>query len=189
MFLDKLLNKIPFFRNRKIARMKKELDVIRAGFKEGYFEDKYIVSLHNIVKSPLNEFSDDLVNKTINKISLYTKSSVSALKLVKDTPLTKRQLEKSTIITLSQSTGYFSSWYSNEESVNDFISQMGIYLAVQVKMIEEPSDQFKGILEASINKAITDYSLDIDLYETLLYRFLLEDLVSIVSFYLETKYD
>lgn len=189
MFLDKLLNKIPFIRKRRIAKLQKELSKINSGLINGVFLDKCIISLHNIVNNPLVTFSDDFVSKSISKIELYTKSSVSALRLLMEGQKTKSQLDNSKLIYVNKKNVFFSNWYSNEDSVSDFVNLLNLYLETQVRIIKSGSNGESGFdFQEKTDEVITDH-LDIELYDSLLYRLLLEDLVSIVSFYLENKYD
>lgn len=184
MFFQKLLNKIPFFRNRQIKKIKEDLVEIQRDFGEGFFNDRYIISLHNILNNSLLDFSDVLVQGTLNRFSSYTKSSMSALKLIEKPELKKTRLEKSTIISLVKETDYFSSWYSNEESVRMFIDRMGDYIRAQVwMMIPEPDFDTQEKIDNYISE------LDTEVFDSLIYRLLLEDLVSMISFYIESKYD
>lgn len=184
MFLEKLLNKIPFIRKRRVAKIKKDLVEIKNDFAAGFFNEKYISSLHNIVNSPLIAFSDDIVNGTLKRITTYTKTSVKAVKALEKPVYKKSELERSLLLSSNRQTGYFSDWYSNEESVLNLIGMLKPYLQVQAWLFHNPSfDQ-----QEQIDEAIGD-TIDLDLYDTLLYRYLLEDLVSIISFYIETQYE
>ncbi|QYN80115.1 hypothetical protein PQD71_gp211 [Kosakonia phage Kc263] len=184
MFLEKLLNKIPFFRKRRVAKIKKELVEIRNDFAGGFFNDKYITSLHNIVNSSLIAFSDDIVKGTINEITTYTKSSMSAVKLLEKGLLKKSELERSPLLSTARQTGYFSDWYSNEQSVLELISILKPYLQLQVWLIQEPDFRQQEMIDDAITGLI-----NLEIYDSLLYRYLLEDLVSIISFYIETQYE
>lgn len=184
MFFQKLLNKIPFFRNRQIEKIKRDLAEIQADFDEGFFNDRYIVSLHNILNSPLIDFSDHLVNKSLDEFTAYTKSSVSALKLIEKPELRKTRLEKSNIISLTQETDYFSNWYSNEESVREFISRMSSYIVAQVWLMKVNPDYET---QEKIDHLITE--LDNEVFDSLIYRLLLVDLLAVISFYIERKYE
>lgn len=184
MFLDNLLNKIPFFRNRRIAKIKKELEVIREDFVNGFFSDQYIISLHNIVNSSLIAFSDDLVSDSIKQIKTYTKTSVMAVKTLEKKPFSKSELEHSPLLYSSKQSGYFSDWYSNEESVELFVESLKSYLKVQVWLLEQPDYEHQEKIDEAISGVI-----DLEMYDSLLYRYLLEDLVSIISFYVETQYE
>lgn len=183
MFFDKLLNKIPFFRNRKVKKIKEDLANIKRDFADGFFNRKYISSLHNILNSSLMDFSDDLVRSAINDIELYTKSSVSASKLVIAPVISKPNLTKSTLLTLSKRTCWFTEWYSNEDSLISFIELMKQYIQIDVWINDDPDLENQTKITELINR------LDPEFLESLLYRLLLEDLVSIITFYLESKYD
>jgi hypothetical protein len=184
MFLDKLLNKIPYFRNRRIAKIKKDLVDIRNDFANGFFNDQYLVSLHNIVNSPLIAFTGDIVYGTMKEITLRTKSSVSAQKLLEKKVFNKSDLERSPLIDMIKRTGYFTEWYSNEESLLNFISVLKSYLGAHVWLNNNP--EFELLDEVDL----TEFGdIDTQMYDTLLYRLLLEDLVSIISFYLEIQYE
>ncbi|AEV89709.1 hypothetical protein OBP_272 [Pseudomonas phage OBP] len=184
MFFQKLLNKIPFFRNRQIKKIKEDLVEIQRDFGEGFFNDRYIISLHNILNNSLMDFSDDLVSGSLNKFSSYTKSSMSALKLIDKPELKKTRLEKSNIVSLTKETDYFSAWYSNEESVREFIDKMSHYIVAQV-WLATPNPDYEA--QEKIDHYISE--LNNEVFDSLIYRLLLEDLVSIVSFYIESKYE
>lgn len=184
MFFQKLLNKIPFFRNRQIKKIKEDLVEIQRDFGEGFFNDRYIISLHNILNNSLIDFSDVLVSGTLKKFTSYTKSSMSALRLIEKPELKKSKLEKSTIISLTKDTDYFSGWYSSEESVREFVDKMSHYILAQVWMAKtEPDYETQEKIDHYISE------LDIEVLDSLIYRLLLEDLVSIISFYIESKHE
>ncbi len=183
MFFDKLLNKIPFFRKRKVNKIRKELVEIRNDFADGFFNDKYIISLHNILNSALVSFSGDLVNDSLNRITTYTKTSMNALKLIEKGDFKKSVLERSKLLNMKAEEGYFSEWYSHEESVIELISVMERVLQINVCQIKN--------LDVHGHELIGQYvsEKDLELIESLLYRLLLEDVVNLTIFYLESKYD
>lgn len=191
MFLDKLLNKIPFFRNRRIAREKREIKQmkgdlvnIKNDFAGGFFNEEFITRLHNIVNSPLISFSEEIVSGTMHEIDLRTKSSMMALQLLNKRVYNKSQLERSPLISMSINRNYFSQWYSNEETLVEFISGLRQYLAAQVWLIQNPEFEEPQDMDWS------EYGdIDPEMFETLLYRLLLEDLVNIISFYLEIQHE
>lgn len=191
MFLDKLLNKIPFFRNRRIAREKREIKQmkgdlvnIKNDFAGGFFNEEFITRLHNIVNSPLISFSEEIVSGTMYEIDLRTKSSMMALQLLNKRVYNKSQLERSPLISMSINRNYFSQWYSNEETLVEFISGLRQYLAAQVWLIQNPEFEEPQDMDWS------EYGdIDPEMFETLLYRLLLEDLVNIISFYLEIQHE
>ncbi|QZA70730.1 hypothetical protein AH04_257 [Erwinia phage AH04] len=184
MFLDKLLNKIPYFRNRRIAKMKRDLVDIKNNFANGFFNDEFLVSLHNIVNSPLIAFTEDIVYGTMKDITLRTKSSVSAYTLLEKKVFKKTELERSPLISMSMNTGYFNEWYSNEASLLNFIAILKPYLAAQIWLNNNP--EFELLEDVDLS----EYGeIDVEMYDTLLYRLLLEDLVNIISFYLEIQYE
>lgn len=184
MFLDRLLNKIPYFRNKRIAKIKKDLVGIKDNFAAGFFYEEYVARLHNIVNSPLIAFTEDIIYGTLNKIELRTKSSISAIALLNKKVYRKDDLEKSTLITMAQHTVYFNEWYSNEESLLSFIEQLKPYIKAQVWLSKNP--EFELLDEIDLSEF---GEVDTEMYDTLLYRLLLEDLVSIISFYLEIQYE
>lgn len=191
MFLDKLLNKIPFFRNRRIAKEKREIKQmkgdlvnIRNDFAGGFFNEEFIVRLHNIVNSPLISFSEEIVSGTMYEIDLRTKSSMMALQLLNKRVYNKSQLERSPLLSMSLNRNYFSQWYSNEETLVEFIGGLKQYLTVQVWLIQNPEFEEPQDMDWS------EYGdIDPEMFETLLYRLLLEDLVNIISFYLEIQHE
>lgn len=184
MFLNKLLNKIPYFRNRQIAKIKRELAAIKNNFADGFFNEEFVASLHNIVNSPLIAFTDDIVDGSIKEISVRTKSSMSAVRLLEKKVFKKTDLERSPLISMEQQQVYFSEWYSNGESVLTFIRLMIPYIGAQIWLYKNPEfDDLETI-------DLTEFGdIDVEIYDTLLYRLLLEDLVSIISFYLEIQYE
>lgn len=183
MFFDKLINKIPFFRNRRIKKIKEDLVEIKRDFSDGFFNEQYISSLHNILNSPLMDFSDALVENAVNHIELYTKSSVSASKLAIKPIINKSNLMKSTLISLEKKTCYFTKWYSNEQSILEFVDLMKQCVQASVWQSGDRDLHSHIQIDELINR------LDQDFLDSLLYRLLLEDLVSIITFYLESKYD
>lgn len=184
MFLDKLLNKIPFIRNRRIAKMKKDLVEIKENFSGGFFHAEFISRLHNIVNSPLIAFSEEIIYGTIKVIELRTNSSMMALKLLQKKVYSKHDLERSPSLTMTQHVGYFNQWYSNEESVKELIEGLKPYIAAHVWLNENPEIE---LLEEVDLSEFGD--IDPEMYDTLLYRLLLEDLVNIISFYLEIQHE
>lgn len=184
MFLDKLLNKIPYFRNKRIAKMKKDLVEIKNNFSEGFFHAEFVRRLHNIVNSPLIAFSEEIIYGTLKEITLRTKSSMMALKLLEKKVYTKGDLERSSLLSMTQHRGYFNEWYSNEESVLGFIGGLKPYIAAHVWLNENPE------IELLEEVDLSDFGdIDTEMYDTLLYRLLLEDLVNIISFYLEIQHE
>lgn len=191
MFLSKLLDKIPYFRHRRltkervrIAVIKRGLGVIKERFKEGFFDPVYIRSLHNIVNSPLVSIREEIVYGTMKEISLRTKSSTAAVRLIEGKVFKKSDLERSPHLSMGWSVRYFNEWYSNEESVNRFIDLLKPYLAADVWLQDNPE------IEKLDEVDFTEFGdIDIEFYDTLVYRLLLEDLVSIISFYLEIQYE
>lgn len=184
MFLNRLLNKIPYFRNKRIARMKKDLVEIRNNFSGGFFNAEFISRIHNIVNSPLIAFSEEIIYGTMKEIDLHTNSSIMALKLLNKKVYSKSDLERSSLLTMTQHRGYFNEWYSNEESVIGFIEGLKPYIAAQVWLNENPEIE---ILEEVDLSEFGD--VDTEMYDTLLYRLLLSDLANIISFYLEIQHE
>lgn len=183
MFFQKLLNKIPFFRNRQIKKIKANLVEIKHDFTEGHFNERYISGLHNILNSPLIDFSDDLVSSSLNDITMYSKTSSAALKLAQKPIISKATLGLSPLLGMTRTTGYFSEWYSNESSLLEFVDVMKLYVQTHVWQMSDLDVNTEPKVAALFN------SLDPDFLDSLLYRLLLEDIVSIITFYLESKYD
>lgn len=183
MFLDKLMNKIPFFRKRRINKIRKELDAIEKDFADGFFNDKYIISLHNILNTGLIKFSDTFVGDSLNKISTYSKTSQSALKLIEKGVYKKSVIERSPLISMVKETVYFTDWYSNEDSVTELLQVL-----LRASMINIAQNSELGI---DSHLAVSDYVSEKDnvFIESLLYRLLLEDLVTITKFYLESQHE
>lgn len=183
MFFNKLLNMIPFFRKRNVKKIRKELADIKNDFADGFFNDKFIISLHNILNTGLIDFSGDLVDDSLNKITTYSKTSYNALALINKGDFKKTTLERSKLMYMNGETHYFSNWYSNEDSVNELISAMRRALqihACQIKGLDMNSHEFIGQYVSES---------DLEFIESLLYRLLLIDVVSLSIFYLESKYD
>lgn len=183
MFLDKLLNKIPFFRNRRIKKIKEQLVAIKNDFKEGHFNDVYISSLHNILNNPLVSFSEELIRLSLGSVEMYSKSSSGASKLVSKPIISRPTLEKSTIISLEAKNKYVSEWYSNEQTLLEFVETMKLYLLIQCKMFHQVDTK----THEELNQLGT--GTDPDFLDSVLYRLLLSDLVNITTFYVESKYD
>ncbi|EBY9763895.1 hypothetical protein D5W64_12350 [Salmonella enterica subsp. enterica serovar Saintpaul] len=183
MFFDKLLNKIPFFRKRRVKKMKEQLTAIRKDFKEGHYNDVYISSLHNILNSPLVSFSDDLVRTSLGSVEVYSKSSMGAFKLVNDPIISRPTLERSNLIGLELKKKFVTEWYSNESSLTDFVNIMKLYLLMHTKMFANVD--VKTHNEMSVIAA----AVEPDFLDSLLYRLLLSDLANITTFYIESKYD
>lgn len=184
MFFNALLNKIPFIRNRRIKKIKKDLIQIKEYFRAGYFNDQYVAVLHSIVNNPLVTFSEGFDNKFIGTLELRTKTSERALKLFNNKIYTRVSLEKSSNINMEMKTIYFSEWYSNEDSVNNFIESIKPYIALQAVLSKNPNYESQERIDQ-----LTYGNLDMEFFDTLLYRLLLEDIVNIVSFYLEIQYE
>lgn len=184
MFLEKLLNKIPFIRNRRLAKIKKDLAEIKNDFDNGFFNEKYIISLHSIVNNPLVTFSGAVVERSLNDITTYTKTSMSALRLLEGKIYKKTNLDRSDLVSMSKSTKFFSEWYSNEGSILGIIDILNRYMQVQVWLASNP--EFDA--QEKIDELVSEH-IDMELYDSLLYRVLLEDLVAIISFYLEIRYE
>lgn len=183
MFFNKLLNMIPFFRKRNIKKIRKELVDIKNDFVDGFFNDKFIISLHNILNSGLIEFSGHLVDNSLGKISTYSKTSQNAVMLINKGDFKKTTLERSKLMNMNSNTDYFSNWYSHEDSVIELISAMRRALQIhtcQIKGLDMNSHEFIGQYVSES---------DLELIESLLYRLLLIDVVSLSIFYLESKYD
>jgi len=167
-----------------VAEIKRDLAVIKERFNEGFFEHSHIRRLHNIVNSPLVSLSEDVVYGTMKDISLRTKSSAMAVKLVEAKVFKKSDLERSPFITMSRNRVYFNDWYSNKETLTRFIDLLKPYLAVDVWLQDNPEIELLEELD------FTEFGdIDIGMYDTLVWRLLLEDLVSIISFYLEIQYE
>lgn len=186
MFFTKLLNKIPFFRKRKVKKIKRDLALIKDDFADGFFNDEYIISLHNILESSLIDFSDVLVANSTQRVELYTNTSLNAIKILEMGVTKKSNLERSPLITMIKEDDYFTNWYSNEESVLNFMGLMTSYTQAHVWTIElTNSPDF--VKQEVVDKFIS--SLNPEILDSLLYRFLLEDLVTILIFYLENNYE
>lgn len=183
MFFNKLLNMIPFFRKRNVEKIRKELVEIKNDFADGFFNDNFIISLHNILNTGLIDFSGDLVDDSLGKITTYSKTSYNAVTLINKGDFKKTTLERSKLMYMNGETNYFSNWYSHEDSVNDLISAMRRSLQIHVC-------QIKG-LDVNSHEFIGQYvsESDLEFIESLLYRLLLIDVVSLSIFYLESKYD
>lgn len=181
MFLTRLLNKIPFFRNRKIKKMKRELVNIQNDFSEGFFNQEFVISLHNILNSGLIAFSEDLVANSVNKVTLHSKSTMSALKLLETKTVKMSSIERSPLLSVAGQTCYFTEWYSNEESVHNFITILARYVEADVWQNKDLD------IETANDVAEEFQDVDPEVLESLLYRLLLKDLVSILSFYLERQ--
>lgn len=181
MFLTKLLNKIPYFRNRKIKKIKKELVEIKKDFEEGFFNQKYIISLHNILNTGLIKFSGENVENSVDTLTLHSKSSVSVLKLLENKVVKKSVLERSPLISMAGQHGYFTEWYSHEESVIELVNILERYIEADIWQNKELDIE----TAEAVGKQFED--IDPDILESLLYRLLLEDLVSILTFYLERQ--
>ena len=113
MFFSKLLNKIPFFRKRNVKKIRKQLTEIKNDFADGFFNDKYIIGLHNILNSGLIEFSDTLVNNSLSKITTYSKTYMNALMLINKGDFKKSTIERSSLLNIQSKSDYFSNWYSH----------------------------------------------------------------------------
>lgn len=183
MFLDKLLNKIPFFRNRRIKKLKEQLAAIEIDFKEGHYNDVYINTLHNILNNPLVSFSEDLIRLSLGSVEMFSKSSAGAAKLVNKPIISRPTLEKSTIISLEAKHKYVSEWYSNEQSLLEFIETMKLYLLLHSKVLQQ--------VDVRTHEELNQIGVNTnpDFLDSVLYRLLLTDLVNITTFYVESKYD
>lgn len=185
MFFMKWLNKIPYFRNRRITKTRESLSLVRTNFDEGLYSDDAVVRLHNILKSPVTSYEDDLVNGTVKRISLCTNSSMKALSILEKREVKKSNLEKSTLLKLDPEERYFSYWYSNQASVETFISTMLELTGLYTLSIASPSPV--GVNGTEVQPQLDERT--ISFLESLTFRLLMLDTVSILEFYLESKYD
>lgn len=183
MFFNKLLNMIPFFRKRNVKKIRKELVDIKNDFADGFFNDKFIISLHNILNSGLIDFSGHLVNDSLSKVTTYSKTSQGAVTFINKGDFKKTSVERSKLISMTESTDFFSNWYSHEESVFDLISIMSRALQIHVCQIKNLDVSGHELISQHVSES------DLEFIESLLYRLLLIDVTSLSIFYLESKYD
>lgn len=184
--LKKFLMLFSFFRKREILKLKKQLDLIKDDFTGGYFNNKYIVALHNILKSPVVSFKDDLGYGSLKLIQVHSKSSSVALKKLKRLDSTIDTTSPDPSIVSKQITKYFTLWYSSEESVTEFFQYIQHFLQIQIAIEDENIPT--GFDGNPLVRVVVDEKEELFL-ESLLYRLLLVDATFILDFYLESAYE
>lgn len=184
--LKKFLMLFSFFRKREIRKLRKQLDLIKDDFTGGYFNNKYIVALHNILKSPVISFKDDLGYGSLKLIQVHSKSSSEALKRLKRLESTIDTISPNPSIVSKQVTKYFSLWYSSESSVIEFFEHIQYFLGIQVTI--ENKDIVTGFDGNPLVRVVIDEKEE-QFLESLLYRLLLVDATFILDFYLESAYE
>ncbi|WNV45958.1 hypothetical protein [Aeromonas phage AerS_266] len=184
--LKKFLMLFSFFRKREILKLRKQLDLIKDDFTGGYFNNKYIVALHNILKSSVISFKDDLVYGSLKHIQVHSKSSSEALKRFKKLNDTIETVSPNPSVNSKQITKYFSLWYSSESSVIEFFEYIQYFLNIQVNMEDE--NIVTGFDGNPLIRVVIDEKEE-QFLESLLYRLLLVDATFILDFYLESAYE
>lgn len=186
MFILNLLNKIPFFFNWRLKRLRTKLGKVKKDYDDGNYNDVFALSLHKIINNALINFSDVDFKNSLTRIRLSTKSSVNALKLLDEKILSVPTLEKRNLINIEPIECYYSEWHSNDDSLNEFIEGMKYYIGVNYLLMTTIYHSQKLVLDNTIEDGEL---LDIlEFLDSLLYRLLVTDVVNILTCYLETKY-
>lgn len=183
MFFKKLLAKIPFVRNKMIQSIRIKLAEILDDFDNGAFNDIYIKALQSILKSPVIDFNEEFVLGDINPIKTFSNSSNGLVSSITRREIKKSVMVKSGFVSLSQNTRSFSRWYSNKESVEEFVGLISMYLNKQVAMMEPILVNGDKIIEVVMTPEEDEF------LDSLLYRLSLIDLVTVLDFYLERQYE
>lgn len=166
-----------------MRKIRASLEEIKKDFREGFYNQVYVLTLHNILNSGYIKLDDEIVVNSIGKVELYTKSTTSALKLLEKEIYKKSSMERSNLLTMNLNEKYFTEWYSNEESVLSFIKIIGKYIEgelwentpVEIDLVDAVEERFQDI--------------NLEILDSLLYRYLLWDLVSILTFYVERQHE
>lgn len=187
----KLLMKFSFFRKREVRRVLDILEGVKDNFESGHFNGVFIMALHKILKSPVLRFDEYLVTHEVRHLTTYTNTSMKAVEGFKQKESKKSNLERSKLININPVKRYFQDWYSNQESIEEFISEMEMWLSLYLYRNDDPAGGTSNYiapyqyLDFAGEEARLVLSLkEEDFMESLTSRLLMLDLVYILEFYL-----
>lgn len=180
---EKFLMRFRFTRNWLRERVKRSLgDLITKVGHQGSFTPEDITTLHNIVKSPVVQFKEETVLGVSDDIKFFTNTSMSALSALEKKDEIGLNFGKNGDITTSAIARPFTKWYSNQISVELFVSTLAPYIERQTLIEQRQVDKAGNLL----------FPLTIDeeqFFESLIYRLLKLDMMEIVMFYLSRVED
>lgn len=150
--------------------------------RQGAFNPEDITVLHNIVKSPVIAFKEELVLGVRDDISFYTNTSVRALGALEKIDDIALNFGKHPDMKVTREERAFSRWYSNKESVSLFVNTLGSLIEQQC-LCRLQTTGVNGILENPMTEEQEA------LFDSLCYRLLKFDLMEILYFYLDRDLD
>lgn len=184
------LMKFSFFRKREFQKVKDQLNAVKENFENGHFNDIFIAVLHKILKSPVVRFDEDLVLGDVRHLTTYSNTSMKLLTAFNEKEILKSNLERSKLLGMIPHTRYFQDWYSNQESIEEFIEEMKLWMSL---FLYRNNDETHGESIYQVPYAFLDSNPDLRIclsereesfMESLTSRLLMLDLVSILEFYL-----
>lgn len=205
MFFKSLFMRFSFIRKWVKRKTKESLfNLLEKVEHQGSLEKDDITTLHSIVKASVVSFNEELILGTTDSINFYTNTSVRALKALDKKEVISINLGKSNDLSLLPGIRRFDEWYSNQESVEEFVSMMSLRLEQQVMLNsiitkEDPTlDKWRNNLRPirDVNTGCIDFEPmfmltedDEDFLQSQLYRILLLDLMGILWFYMNHQSD
>lgn len=162
-------------KRRNFIQDQYQLEYYHRYFYDMNFDIDKIEALVNLLNN-LPEIHDmRLLKDNTIKVSLFTKSSQSALELVLSNKTSKQEMEDSKMIHLDEPKPCsFYQWISNTQSFNDFFE---VIFDLLHKTIIKESDSYSR--ESGL---VTEY--EIDVIDSLLFRYLIIDMITLTRFLL-----
>ncbi|QDH47155.1 hypothetical protein PQC07_gp046 [Aeromonas phage D3] len=180
---EKLLMRFSFFRRRAKRKLRTTLAVLTEKInQQGAFNDDDIVTIHNIVKSPLISYDESLVLGADETIRFYSVTSNKALVALEKRPDVLSPANLNYDITANPKERPFYTWYSNQDSVRHYVDTVSEMLDAHVDTIVTEID-IKGTWRPTLTEE------DQEFHDGLLYRLFLLDLLNIINFYMERQSD
>lgn len=173
-----LLVKVGFIRRWMKRNIKKALEELMEKVDhQGAFNPEDITALHNIVKSPVVTFKEELVLGVRDDIGFYTNTSVRALSALEKMDDSTLNFGRNPDIKIAKESRPFNKWYSNKESVTLFVSTLSSVIEQQ-HLLYSQTPGIDGVLGNPITEQ------EEMLFDSLCYRLLKFDLMEILYFYM-----
>lgn len=201
MFFRSLFMRFSFFRNRVKRKLKETLETLHLKVEtQGAFVEEDIIALHSIVNASVISFNEELVLGTMANVKFFTNTSMKAINALSKREVMTVNLAKSRDIELVSNPRPFDEWYSNQTSVEEFVSAMALRLEQQAILYSTATKEVPDgdLLRYNLTpvwntdtRQIDFHQLfplteeDSDLFESQLYRILLLDLIGILRFYVD----